>query len=102
MKSKASLRSSEGAVREEVDRDRVDPDLREAIGQLLVIAMQAAHVRDHDHARAGGLGRAGRVGHHAGAVARGQVEVSGAGGAARDRRNRRKGIVVHAHDRNLL
>src|SRR5207247_9402798 len=36
------------------------------------------------------------------AAARGQVQVTGSSRAARNRRNRRKGIVVHAHGQDLL
>src|SRR5262249_21432886 len=75
----------------------IDADLGEAVGELLVVDVQAAHVGDHHHAGAGRLGRPRGVGHELRAVARGELEVLAAGRAAGDRRDGGAGVIVHAH-----
>ena len=82
MYSKLSSRGPEsGRAAEVVDRDRRVPGRREAFGQLLVEAEEAAHVGQHDDAdRALGPGQVGR---ELGAVGRGQRQLL-AGGSAGD------------------
>src|SRR5207237_28987 len=78
-----------GGAAEVVERDRGHPRLREAQRELLEERMQAAHVREDDHAGAGWIGGAGGVGSDPGAVGGGEGQVARIEGGATNRRRRR-------------
>ena len=91
-----------GRAAEVVERERRVAALREAQGQLLVEAVEAAHVRqDHDALRRGLLG-SGQEGGEAVPVARLQHEVVVRDRRAGDDRDRRRGIEVEAHGRDAV
>src|SRR5262249_28626577 len=85
------------SAREEINADRVHADLRETVGQVLVVLVQAAHVGDDDHAGARRLGRARGVGHEPRAVRGRQAQVAAASRAAGDGGDRWTRVVVNAH-----
>ena len=85
-------------AREEIERDGIDPDLREAIGERLVVRVQAAHVGNDDHAGARRVAGPRFVRHEARGVGGRETQLA-ARRAARDRWNRRIGIVIDAHAR---
>src|SRR6266516_1607883 len=85
---------------EVVDGNAVDTRLGKSLRQVLEELVEAADVREDDHAGAGRLRRPREVGVELGPIGRGEDEVSVVGGRATDRmdvRQRRPGIVSVAH-----
>ena len=84
-------------AREVVDRDRVDPGLRESLRQLLEELVQTAHIGQHDHSGSGRLRGPREVGHELRPVGRGQPEVAVVGGCAGNRRQGWSCVISIAH-----
>ena len=86
-----------GGTAEVVERHRRDPTLGEAQRQLLVEAVEAAHVREDHDTDLGGLLGSRREGGEAVAVSRLEDEVLVRDGGAADHGDRRNGIELEAH-----
>jgi hypothetical protein len=90
-----------GSATEVVDGDSGDTALGEAQRELLVKAVEPAHVGEDDDADVPGLFRQSRKGRESRAVGALELEVTMVDRAAHDRRDRRHGVELEAHGATL-
>ena len=91
-----------GGAAEVVERDRGEAALGEAQRELLVEAIQPAHVGEHDDPDRGGVVRRRRERCEARPVGGFEDEILVRDRRAGDARNGRQGVQVEAHDRSLV
>ena len=90
-----------GRPAEVVDGDGVYAVLGEAQGQVLVVGVQAADIRQDHDAGAGRDGGAGTERGQPSAIVRGEGQLAGVERTTGDRRHGRAGVMVVAHGTNL-